>query len=96
MDDDACSGLGTLIGHGHVGNERQVGDGHHIVVTLNLIAKQTQQVDDAERQQQTKHDTGQEDDRRLRADLTHIQRLVDELSLIGGSSQRDGILLTLL
>ena len=96
MDHDTGRGLHGVTGHGHIGNDGQVGVTCHILATLNLITEEVEDEDDGKRDGEGQEQGTDEDDETLRTHLTLIERLVDELTLVGSGCQGDAVLLTLL
>ena len=86
MHHDTARGLRTLVGYCHICHNRQGGELRQIIMTLDAIAEQADQEQDAIRDGQAKHDRCQKNEGTLGADLTLKLRRLDNLTLISRSS----------
>ena len=96
MHNNVGFGLGCRACNGNVADDRQLGELLNVVVTLNLVAKHFNEVNQTDRQGNAENQCYEQDDRSLRAYLAINQRIVDNLTLVGCGCKRDRVLLALL
>ena len=93
---DVCLRLRCLACDSHVADDRQSGEASHILVSFNLVAEEVDEEQYDGRYSQADNQRDEQDDRLLRAYLSERYGVVDELTLVGCSGERDRVLLTLL
>ena len=93
---DARLLLHIVGSHGHVGNDGQVGEACHILVTLDLITEEGDEEDERQGHAHAQEQGCQEDDHLLGADLTTVEGIVDEFAVVSRSRKGDAVLLTFL
>ena len=88
--------LGSITSHRDICDNRDRSELDYVFVTLNLVLEELDEEEDAGRNSQTEYEGDEHDDRTLRTNLAHERRSIDNLTLVGCSSQRDRVFLTLL
>ena len=87
MNHDVGLRLGGFAGHSHIGEDGQLGETCHIIMTFNLIAEEGHEEENQGGDGQTKQQGNEHDHRGLRAHLASCCRLIDETALVGSSSE---------
>ena len=85
-----------LACHGHVAQDRQVGELHNIVVALYLVTEEAQGNDDKCRDGNAEDKSDEHYHRRLRCYLACKLRVVEQLSLVGCGGKSNRVFLALL
>ena len=96
VNHDAGRGLDIVAGNSHIGNNGQVGQTRHILMTFNLIAEQVDEPNEEQGDGEGQHHGSQQDNQGLGADFSFEERLIDEFALISSGSKCNAVLLALL
>ena len=72
MYHDVGLGLGAIAGHSHVGDDRQLGEILHVVVSLNLVAQQLDKEEQTGGNTNTQYKRDEQYDATLRTDFAFV------------------------
>ena len=81
---DVGLGLGAIAGHSHVGDDGQLGELLHVVVSLNLVAQQLDKEEQTGGNTNAQYKRDEQYDATLRTDFAQYLGSVDELAFVHG------------
>ena len=93
---DAGLALHLVARYCHVGDDRQVGEARKVLMALYLEAEEADEEEHHDRDEEGGNECTAKHYNLLRADLSIVERSVDQLTLVGSGSQGDAVLLAFL